>query len=317
MVKAGTGHARKSVFRRQLALQGFVLLGVLYLFVFNVAPMVGIVMSFKDYKITMGVSGIFTSPWVGLKHFREFVTDFKFNQLLRNTLSLSVLKLIFCFPAPILFAIVLNEIRSAPFKRIVQTASYLPNFISWVIVAGLLQTFFSSDTGAVSNLLAAWGVPRSSLAILTNPGTFRAVAVLSAVWKEMGWWAILFLAAIAGIDPALYESAQIDGASKLQQIWHITLSSIMPTISVVLVIALGNLLGGGIGGSNFDQCYLLGNSLNRETSEIIQTYTFEIGLSQGRYAYATAVGLFQSAISVLLVAVSNMASRRISGSGLF
>lgn len=304
-------------FRRQLSLQVFVWIGLVFLILFNIFPMAGILMAFKKYKISQGVIGIFTSEWVGLKYFTEFVNDFQFAKLVRNTLLLSFLKLIFCFPAPILFAVMLNEIHCSLLKRIIQTASYLPNFISWVIVAGILQTFFATETGAINNLLMKLGWISKPIPVLSSPEWFRTMAVLSAIWKEMGWWAILFLAAIAGIDPTLYEAAEIDGASRLQQIWHITMSGIRPTISVVLVMALGGLLGGGIGGSNFDQCYLLGNALNGETSEIIQTYTWDVGLAQGRYSYAAAVGLFQSAISLILVLVSNAASKKITGSGLY
>jgi len=302
---------------RQLPLQCFVLIGMAFLLVFNIVPMFGVLMSFKDYKINQGIFGVFTSEWIGFKYFHEFTNDLIFKDLVMNTVILSFMKLIFCFPAPILFALMLNEIHSSVFKRIVQTASYLPNFISWVIVAGILQTFFSTETGAFNNLLVGSGILKEPIPLLSGAEYFRPMAVLSAMWKEMGWWAILFLAAIAGIDPTLYEAAEIDGASKLQKMWHITMSGIRPTVSVVLVIALGNLLGGGIGGSNFDQSYLLGNALNESTSRIIQTYTFDIGLAKGRYAYATAVGLFQSIISLVLVLTSNYASNKISGTGLY
>jgi putative aldouronate transport system permease protein len=305
-------------FRKQKYLQLFVIMGVLFLIVFSVVPMFGIIMAFKDYKITMGISGIFTSNWVGLKHFREFVNEYNFAILVKNTLIISFLKLIFTFPLPIFFALVLNEIRAIGFKRVVQTISYLPNFISWVIVAGLVRVFFSADSnGIINDLMVQMSLVSKPIPILTDPNYYYGLAVGTSMWKEMGWWSIIFLAALAGIDVQQYEAATLDGVSRLQKIWYITLPGIKGTVAVVLIMALGNLLGGGLGGSNFDQSYLLGNPANRSTSNIIQLYVFEVGLSQGRYAYATAVGLIQAVISLVLVLTSNYASKKVTGTGLF
>lgn len=304
-------------FRKQRLLQCFALAGILYLLVFSYLPMAGILMAFKDYNISMGIGGIFTSGWAGFKHFQAFFSDINFGMLMRNTIALSVLKLIFAFPLPILFAIQLNEVRSDKFKRTVQTVSYLPHFISWVIVSGLAISFLSNDRGAVNNLLQATGLIKEPIPFLTSAGYFWPVAVFLDIWKDMGWWTIIFLAAITGIDPSLYEAADIDGASRLKKIMNITLPSIMGTVTVVLILALGNLFGGGLSGSNFEQSYLLGNATNHANSEIIQTYVLKIGLSKGRYAYATAVGLMQSAISLALIFASNAASKKISNSSLF
>lgn len=304
-------------FRKQRLLQCFALAGILYLLVFSYLPMTGIIMAFKDYNISMGIGGIFTSSWAGFKHFQAFFNDINFGMLMRNTIALSILKLIFAFPLPILFAIQLNEVRSGKFKRAVQTVSYLPHFISWVIVSGLAISFLSNDRGAVNNLLQATGLIREPVPFLTSAGYFWPVAVFLDVWKDMGWWTIIFLAAITGIDPSLYEAADIDGASRLKKIRNITLPGIMGTVTVVLILALGNLFGGGLSGSNFEQSYLLGNAANHANSEIIQTYVLKIGLSKGRYAYATAVGLMQSAISLALIFASNAASKKISNSSLF
>jgi putative aldouronate transport system permease protein len=276
--------------------------------------MFGIAIAFKDYKISSGILGMFTSDFVGLKHFEAFFTDFRFKQLLYNTLSLSLMKLLFTFPLPIFLALVFNECKKQWFKRAVQTASYLPYFISWVIVAGFCQILLSS-TGAINDLIEGMGEAR--MQFLTSPELFRPLAVFTAMWKETGWWTIIFLAAITGIDLSLYEAAEIDGASRLKRIWHITLPGITPTVTVVLILALGNLLGGGLSGSNFEQGYLLGNVGNNESSEILQTYILNIGLSKGRFSYATAAGLFQSVISVSLVFISNFLSKRIAGEGLF
>ena len=304
------------LFWKQRYLQIFVLAGVLYVLIFNYIPMVGLIIGFKDYKITSGLAGMFTSEWVGLKYFKEFFTDYKFPELMRNTLILSVLKLIFSFPIPILFAVLLNEVRSKKAKKFIQTTSYLPYFVSWVIVAGLLK-ILASDTGIINSILMNLHITSQPLELLTSPKYFTTVAVISAIWKDTGWWAIVFLAAITGIDPTLYEAAEIDGASRIKRIRYITIPCIAGTVTVVLIMALGNLLGGGLSGSNFEQCYLLGNQGNMEVSDIIQTYVMRIGLSNARYSYATAVGMFQSVISVTLVFLSNFISKKISGNGLF
>lgn len=304
-------------FKKQKILQLFALIGIAYLLVFNYAPMFGIIMAFKDYKITMGISGIFTSKWVGFQQFAAFFNDINFWMLIRNTVVLSLLKLIFSFPIPILFALMINEVHSKTFKRFTQTVSYLPHFISWVIVSGLALGFLSDDSGLVNILLAKIGLTHQPVPFLTSADTFWPVAVFLDVWKDMGWWTILYLAAITGIDPSLYESAEIDGASRLRKMWSITLPSIMGTISVVLILAMGNLFGGGLSGSNFDQSYLLGNPMNYDHSQIIQTYVLQIGLSNGRYAYATAVGLIQSVISLILIFGSNAVSRRLNHTSLF
>lgn len=303
-------------FRKQGALQAFAWMGMAYLIVFNLIPMFGIIMGFKDYSITDGVKGIFTSQWVGLKYFKEFVTDYKFGRLVKNTVGLSVLKLIFTFPIPVIFALMVNEIRNLKFKKLLQTCSYLPHFISWVIISSISYQFLS-QSGIINTLLRTLHITSEPIKFLTAPNLFWGLAVFLDVWKEMGWWTIIFLAAITGISNDYYEAAQIDGATRMQRILYITLPCIKSTIVVVLIMTMGNLFGGGLSGSNFEQCYLLGNSVNAEASDIIQTYVFDVGLSQGRYAYATAVGLIQSVISLILIFVSNFTSKKLAGSGLF
>ncbi|REJ11517.1 MAG: protein lplB [Thermobacillus sp.] len=304
-------------FKRQRTLHLFVWIGILYLLVFAYTPMFGILMAFKNYTIVQGIKGIFTSSWAGFKYFIEFYNDYKFYDIVRNTLVLSFLKVIFTFPIPILFAIMLNEAKNMAFKRVVQTASYLPHFISWVVVLGLSFTFFSSNVGLINQLLLDWGWIDKPLPILTSPNYFWGLAVGSAMWKEAGWWAIIFLAAIAGINPTLYEAAQIDGAGRLARIWHITLPGIRGTVVVVLILTIGSILGGGLVGSNFDQAFLMGNAGNNDTSEIVQTYAFKVGLAQGRYSYAAAIDLVQSVISVILIFTSNAIARKVSGTSLF
>ena len=299
-------------FRRQLSLQIILLLGLLFLIIFSYIPMVGIIISFKKYKLTTGLMGFFTSEWVGFKWFEEFISGPMFFKVMRNTLALSLLKLGIAFPIPILFALMLNEIRSNKFKRLVQTASYLPHFISWIIVSGLCYTMFSSVNGLVNELLLKWEVIDKSLTILTDGKQYWGLAVGTEIWKETGWNAIIFIAAISGIDSTLYEAVEIDGATRLQRILHITLPGIKGTIVIMFILALGGLVNG-----NLDQAMLLGNGLNRDYSEIINSYVLSIGLGQFRFDYAAAVGLMQSVISVILVFSSNAISRKLAGVSLY
>ncbi len=304
-------------FKKQKTLHFFVWIGLLFLLVFSYTPMFGILMAFKNYSITSGIKGIFTSEWVGFKYFIEFYNDYMFFTIVRNTLVLSILKIIFTFPVPILLAIMLNEVKNMTYKRIVQTVSYLPHFISWVVVLGLSFTMLSTDVGLINKLLVSIGIVDKPIPVLTDPDYFWGLAIGTAIWKEAGWWAIIFLAAISGINPTLYEAAQIDGAGRLARIWHITLPGIKGTTVVVLILTIGSMLGGGLIGSNFDQAYLFGNPSNNSTSEIVQTYAFKVGLAQGRYSYAAAIDLVQSVISVILIFSSNYIAKRVTGSGLF
>jgi len=274
--------------------------------------MVGILVAFKEYKISSGIAGIFTSNWIGLKWFKEFIFGNMFTTVVRNTLVLSLLKLAIAFPIPIIFAIMLNELKGSKFKKLVQTASYLPHFISWIVVSGLCYTLFSSVNGLVNELLMKCGIISDSLRILTDGKQYWALATSTEVWKEMGWNAIIFIAAIAGINGTLYEAAEIDGATRMQRIWHITLPSIKGTIVIMFILSLGSLVNG-----NTEQALLLGNDLNREYSEIINSYVLKVGLAQFRFDYASAVGFMQSLISVILVFGSNALSRKFVGASLY
>ena len=309
-------HLRLHLFWKQRYMQIFALAGIAYILVFNYIPMVGIIIAFKDYKMTTGLLGIFTSPFVGLKWFVEFFTDYNCWTIIANTITMSLIKLVFTYPLPILLALLLNEMKVKGIKRLVQTASYLPYFISWVIVAGFTQIFLQSN-GVFNSIMLNTGSIASPIAFQTTAKYFLPTVVVTAMWKDMGWWAIIFLASITGIDPTLYEAADIDGAGRLKKIWHITLPGIKGTITVVTILALGNLLGGGLSGSNFEQAYLLGTPGNIEVSEIIQTYVMKVGLSKQRYSYAAAIGLCQSVISVFLVMTSNFFSKKVAGEGLF
>nr|WP_256992527.1 ABC transporter permease subunit [Paenibacillus sp. XY044] len=317
LVNSGSAKRVWRRLRQQKFYQISVLIGIAYLLVFAYVPMVGLIIAFKNFKLSSGIPGFFTSEWVGFKWFLEFYHDISFWQIIRNTVVISLLKILFTFPIPILFAIALNEVRKEGLKRFAQTASYLPHFISWVVVSGMLFSFLNSQNGVVNQLLMAVGLIDKPMSFLASASYFWPLLVLSDIWKEMGWWTIIFLAAIAGVDPTLHEAAVVDGAGRLQRIMYVTLPSIKTTIIVVLILALGNLFGGGLGGSNFEQAYLLGNPVNNSVSEIIQTYTLKMGLAQGRYSYATAIGLIQSVISLTLILVSNYSAKKASGVGLF
>ncbi len=304
-------------FIRQLDLQLFALVGIIYLIIFSFIPMVGIIIAFKDYSISSGFGGFFTSNWVGLKYFKEFVTDYRFGELVRNTLVISTLKLVFAFPVPIFLAIMISEAGNKAFKRVIQTVSYLPNFISWVLVYGISTALFAESSGVINQLLKSIGVIEKGIPFLTAPGNFWGMTLALSIWKSSGWWAIIFLAAISGIDSTLYEAAMCDGAGRLKRILHVTLPGIKPAIITVLILSIGSFLGGGMVGSNFEQSFLMGNNVNNGTAEIIQTYAFKMGMAQGRFSYATAVDLIQSVISILLIIISNSITKKLSDEGLF
>lgn len=318
MEKRSTSSNRNSTWRRfrsQYQIQLFVWAGLIFLFIFSYLPMFGIVMAFNNYNIMTGVSGIVSGPWVGLRWFREFFRDPQFPNILANTLVLSLLKLVFSFPIPIIFAIMITETRNMRFRRFVQTASYLPHFVSWVIVSGLVFTFFSVDHGVINNFIRFIG--RDAIPFITSPRYYWFLAVFTDIWKGMGWWAIIFIAAITTIDPTLYEAAIIDGAGRFARIRYIVIPGITGAIVVVMILNMGNLLGGGVSGANFEQALLLGNPLNASRSEIIQSFALTFGLGLGRWSFGTAVGLVQSVISVILIFGSNAFVKKLRGSGLF
>ena len=304
-------------YRRQWQLQFFVFLGLVWLFIFSWSPLFGIVIAFKDYSIREGIAGIFTSQFNNFKHFTTFFNYYNFGTLLRNTLVLSVVKLLATFPAAILFALMLNEVRHKGAKRVMQTVSYLPHFISWVLVYTISLYILGEQNGVINSVLTKLNLVSEPLPFMSSDKMFYGLAIMLSLWKTTGWSAIIFLASITNVDPALYEAAAVDGANRLRRVWHVTLPGILPAIVTVLVINIGAMLGGGMGGSNFEISYMFGNVTNCETSSIIQTYSFTMGLSKGRFAFATAVDLCQSVISIFMVITSNWAAKKISGSGLF
>nr|WP_300838323.1 ABC transporter permease subunit [uncultured Acetatifactor sp.] len=298
--------------KRQWALHMILWAGLVYLLIFAYIPMVGIIIAFKEYKLSSGVMGFFTSRWVGLKWFKEFFASPLSGMYIRNTIVLSALKLLVCFPMPILFALMLNEVRSGKFKKLVQTASYLPHFISWIIVSGLCFNMFSSVNGVVNELLLKGGLIDTPLSILYDGKQYWGLAVGTEMWKEMGWNAIIYIAAISGIDSTLYEAAEIDGASRLQRIRYVTLPSLKDIIVIMFILSLGGLVNG-----NLDQAMMLGNTINRDYSEIINSYVLKIGMANFRFDYAAAVGLMQSLISVALVFSTNALSRKATGAAIY
>lgn len=280
---------------------------VLYFFIFKYLPMYGAVIAFKDYSVAKGIWG---SDWVGLEHFRTFFGSYYFGRVLRNTFLISFYNLIFGFPTPIILALLLNEIRLKWFKSLVQTVSYLPHFISLVVICGLIIDF-TNRGGVIQSIIEFFGGESGSL--LNNPNNFRTIFVTSSVWQEVGWASIIYLAALSGINPDLYEAARVDGAGRFRQIWNITLPGLIPTIMILLILRIGGLMDVG-----FEKIILLYNPNTYETGDVISSFVYRMGLAQGNdYSYTTAVGLFQSAINFVLLISANSISRRFSGNRLW
>ncbi len=291
---------------RQRWIYFMVLPGVLWMIIFNYIPMYGIIIAFKNYTI---FDSIAEAPWVGLKNFIDFFQDDKFLLVMQNTLGISILKLVVGFPLPILLAIMLNELYHQRFKKYVQTVTYLPHFFSWVVLGGMLLTLLS-ETGVVNEVLQRFDI--GPIQFLTEARYFWSLTIFSDIWKELGWNAIIYLAAIAGIDPSLYEAATIDGASKLQKIFFITLPSITGIISILLILAISGILT-----TNFEQILVMQNSLNVSRSEVIDTLVYKVGLQSGRFSYAAAVGLFKSIIAMILLFSANYTSKKLNNRGIF
>lgn len=296
-------------FFRQLDTQSMVWPGVIFLLIFSYLPMYGILIAFQDYNLLKGVSG---SPWVGLANFQEFFNDPNFLQVVKNTLTINALGLLIAFPAPIVFALLLNEVTSGKFKRLVQSISYLPHFVSWVVFSGLIINILSPSNGIMNALLIQTGILAEPINFMGEASYFKFILVIGETLKGLGWGSIIYIAAIAGVDPEMYEAAKIDGAGRFQRMWHITLPSIMGTIVIMLIFAISALLNTG-----FEQILVLQNPLNTQASETIDTYVYKLGLQSMRYSYSTAVGLAKSVIALFLLLSANYVSKRISGKGLF
>lgn len=285
----------------------FILPCVIFLLVFNYYPMYGALLAFKSFNYNLGILG---SPWVGFKNFEEFMRSPDFWIVMKNTIIISGLKIIFGFPAPILLALLLNEVKAKRFKKAVQTMSYLPNFVSWVVVVSLMTVIFTPYGGVVNNIRKLMGL--ESVFFMGEKAFFYPMVVLSDIWKGAGWGSIIYLSALAGVSQELYEAATVDGAGHLKCTWHITLPSIKGTIGIMFIFAVGGILN-----ANFDQVLLLQQPANNQISEILDTFVLKTGLAYGRFEYATAIGLFKSVFAFGLMALTNAISKKFMDVGIW
>jgi putative aldouronate transport system permease protein len=284
----------------------FLFPALVYVLIFNYGPIYGLQIAFKDYKASLGV---LQSPWVGFKHFIDFYKGYYFWRLIRNTLFISVYQLVVGFPIPILLALMLNEVKGK-LKNVLQTIFYAPHFISLVVLVGIIVTMFSPSIGIVNTLLEKLGHKR--IYFLGTPEYFRHIYVWSGVWQRMGWDAVIYLAALAGVDPELHEAARIDGASLFQRIVHINLPIIQPTIIILFILAIG-----GITSVGFEKVYLLQNDLNIDMSEVISTYVYKRGIINTNYSFSAAVGMFNNIVNLVMLFIANGISRKVSETSLF
>ena len=280
--------------------------GVLHFIIFKYLPMWGVLIAFQDYNAYLGFLG---SPWVGFKHFIDLFSNPDLTRLVSNTVLITLYNVAFGFPAPVIMALLLNEIRSQWYKRSIQTLVYIPHFISWVIIASLTYSLFNSQ-GVVNKYIIQMG--NNAIPFLTSDNTFRGMIIGQTIWKETGFGTIIYLAALSGVDPQLYEAAVIDGANRFKQLWHITLPSIKSTVVTLLILRLGHVLDNG-----FDQIFLMSNSLNRNVSDVFDVYVYTIGITRGAFSYSTAVGLFKGIIGIILIYSANYLAKKAGESGLF
>lgn len=281
--------------------------GIAYFILYKYVPMFGLVLAFNDYN---PFRGMFSSPWVGFKNFKEIFENKEVLSVLWNTLSISLLQIVFAFPAPILLALMLNEVRSTFYKRLVQSLIYLPHFLSWVVVVGICVIFLRGE-GLLNHFLKdvfGW----QAVPWLTDPAFFKPLLIGQVIWKEIGWGTIIFLAALAGVNPQLYEAAIVDGAGRWRQIWHITLPAIRSTIVILLILRLGHVMDVG-----FEQIFLMLNPFNRDVGEVLDTYVFQRGIVQSDYSFATAVGLFKGFVGLILVLAANYLAKRFGEEGIY
>ncbi|MFD0673293.1 ABC transporter permease [Cohnella sp. GCM10027633] len=284
-----------------------VLPGLLYFLIFKYGPMFGLVIAFQNFKPFQGISG---SEWVGFDHFHRLFTEPDFLQILTNTLVLFGFSILFYFPVPIILALMLNEVRQNGFKRLFQSLVYLPHFMSWVIIVSISYVMLTMDGGIINSLLEQLGIGKINF--LLSPEWFRPTYIIQVIWREAGWGTIIYLAAMAAIDPQLYEAARMDGAGRLRQIWHITLPAIRSVIILLLILKIGDVLELG-----FEHVYLLLNSMNRDVAEIIDTYVYSVGLQQGKFSYSAAIGLFKSLIGLILVVLANRLAKKFGEEGVY
>ena len=296
----------KKDWKRNRSLYILVIPVLIFYLIFHYKPMYGAIIAFKDYTPALGVSG---SPWVGIKNFTRFFTGPYFGRLLRNTLLISIYNLIFGFPAPIILALLLNEVKAKKFKSLAQTITYLPHFISLVVVTGMI-TNFCMTSGLFNDIIELFGGKRSPL--LQNPYLYRPIYVASSIWQEIGWGSIIYLSALSGVDSQLYEAASIDGAGKWKQLIHVTMPAIMPTIIIMLILKMGSLMSLG-----YEKTILLYNPSTYETADVISSYIYRVGIGEQNWSYSTAIGLFNSVVNCMLLIITNKISKRCSDTSLW
>ncbi len=298
---------KKEGIRGNIPLYLMALPGLLFFLVMSYIPMGFLVVAFQDFKMGLGIMG---SKFVGLQNFQELVSDWMFPTVLKNTIIINLMKIVLTFPMPIVLALCFNEMRASWYKRTVQSIVYLPHFMSWIIIYGIMNSLLSSSSGLVNQVLTAMGM--EAVPFLASPGIYRWFLVLSEIWKEMGWSSIIYIAALSGVSEELYEAAIIDGASKWRRIWHISLPGIRDTIIILFILSTGSLLS-----NSFEQVFVTKNSAVQSVAEIIPTYVYDQGLVKFNVSYATTVGLFQSLIGCLLVICSNKLADKFGGNSLW
>lgn len=294
-------------FKKNWTLYMFLIPAIILLFVFHYLPLYGIQIAFKDYTPALGFAG---SPWKGFKHFERFLNSAKFWPVLINTLKISITSLVLTFPIPIIFAVFLNQMRHLKYKKLVQTVTYIPYFISTVVLVGMINIFLSPSNGVVNAVIKMLG--NESIAFMQEPSCFLPIYIISAIWQGTGWASIIYIAALTSVPVELHESAIVDGASKLRRIWSIDLPYIAPTIIIQLILSIGGIMNVG-----FEKVFLMQNDLNMGVSEVISTYVYKVGIIQHQYSFSSAVGLFNSLINFILLFSVNRICRRYSETSLF
>ena len=280
---------------------------LIYFIIFHYVPMIGVQLAFKEFDPRMGIFG---NEWVGLKYFQRFISSYDFTRLIKNTFGISIYSLLVGFPAPIILAVMLNEVVHKPFKKAVQTVTYAPHFISTVVFVGMLITFLSPSSGIVNILLQKIGI--APIHFMQEPDFFKTIYVFSGVWQGAGWGSIIYIAALSSVPPELYEAARVDGITKIKKIWYIDLPCILPTILIMFILQIGNIMNVG-----FEKVFLMQNSMNVSSSQVISTYVYNVGLVGIQYSYSTAIGLFNSLINFVLLITSNLLVKKAGGSSLW
>lgn len=304
----GYGRDRKT----QLELYAMMAPATVLIILFSIVPLFGLLIAFENYRPVSGVAGIFTSPWNNFKNFKILFKNYDFIPMLKNTLGINLLNNLISIPVTLFFALMLNEVMNEKFKSLIQTVTYMPHFLSWVVFGGLFMTLLSTDNGFVNSIMMNIGLIKDPIGFMAEPKYFWGITVISSLLKELGWGAILYIAAIAGISQDLYEAAMIDGAGRFKRMWYITIPCIKPTLMIMIIFAVSGMLN-----NNFTLIYVFQNSLNISASQVIDTYIYEYGLRQMQFGVATAVNLVKSVIAMILLLGANKISNKLTGSGLF